>query len=66
VTDRNVLEVSDKLIERANRGLCKYGVDTTRTDLTLMNWLQHLQEELLDAAVYCEALRYHHERRDTQ
>ena len=28
-----------------------------RKDLSLMEWLQHLQEELLDAAVYVEKLK---------
>ncbi len=64
MTDPNVLQVSDKLIERANRGLCKYGVDTTRTDLDILEWLRHLQEELLDAAVYVEALIYHTRRKN--
>jgi hypothetical protein len=28
-----------------------------RDDLTLMQWLQHLQEELMDAAVYIEKIK---------
>jgi len=28
-----------------------------RNDLTLLEWLQHLQEELMDAAVYVEKLK---------
>lgn len=37
---------------REARGLGKYGVTVDRADLTLRDWLQHLYEELLDAAVY--------------
>lgn len=28
-----------------------------RKDLTFIEWIQHLQEELLDAAVYAEKLK---------
>jgi hypothetical protein len=38
-------------------GFRKYGTTTERTDLSLLDWLQHLQEELLDAAVYVERLK---------
>jgi hypothetical protein len=38
-------------------GHAKYGVTTERTDISLAGWLQHLQEELLDAAVYVERLK---------
>lgn len=57
MSDSNVVKVSDLLISRANRGLIKYGVTTERTDLNVLEWLQHLQEELLDAAVYVEKLK---------
>ena len=57
MSDSNVVKVSDLLISRANRGLIKYGVTTERTDLNVGEWLQHLQEELLDAAVYVERLK---------
>lgn len=55
--DKNVQRVSESLKERMERGFNKYGVTTERTDLNLMDWLQHLQEELLDAAVYVERLK---------
>jgi hypothetical protein len=38
-------------------GFKKYGVTTERKDIDLLGWLQHLQEELLDAAVYIERLK---------
>jgi len=37
-------------------GEVKYGVTMERADLTLLEWLQHLQEELMDAAVYVQRL----------
>lgn len=54
--DHIVEAVKRKLDERAARGLLKYGVDLTRTDLSEREWLVHLQEELLDGANYIERL----------
>ena len=55
--DKNVTKVRKKLADRANVGLKKYGVTTERRDLSLLDWLNHLQDELLDAAVYVERLK---------
>jgi len=55
--DQNVLNVTYQLISRMEKGYNKYGTTTERNDLNLMDWLQHLQEELLDAAVYVERLK---------
>jgi len=48
--------VAAKLLNRAEVGKRKYGVTMERDDLTLMEWLNHLQEEVMDAAVYIEKL----------
>ena len=53
--DANVESVRTKLLQRSARGIEKYGVTTERTDLSMLNWLTHLQEELMDACVYLEA-----------
>ncbi len=53
--DANVERVRAKLHERSQVGIAKYGVTTERGDLSLRDWLTHLQEELMDAAVYVEA-----------
>ena len=55
--DKNVTSVIDQLCAREQAGLNKYGTNTERTDLTTLEWLQHLQEELLDGAVYIERLK---------
>lgn len=55
--DKNVLSVVEQLTNRMQTGYNKYGVTTERTDVDLFGWLQHLQEELLDAAVYIERLK---------
>ena len=49
--------VASQVLKRAERGMKKYGVNAARKDLSLAEWLQHLQEELLDAAVYVERLK---------
>ena len=54
--DPIVESVRAKLLARSQAGLAKYGVGLNRTDLTNLQWLQHLQDELLDAANYAERL----------
>ena len=55
--DRNVKNVIVQLRSREEQGMMKYGVNTERKDLSTLEWLQHLQEELMDAAVYIEKLK---------
>lgn len=55
--DKNVEAVKKLMTDRMQMGYIKYGVTTERNDIDLLGWLQHLQEELLDAAVYCERLK---------
>lgn len=50
-------EVCEEIQARAERGLNKYGVTMERDDLDIHEWLQHLLEELLDAAVYVKRLQ---------
>jgi len=42
---------------RREHGLKKYGTSVERTDIDLIGWLQHLQEELMDASIYAERLK---------
>lgn len=51
-------QVAKKIGERAEKGLQKYGVTCERGDLSISEWLTHLQEELMDAAVYIEKAKY--------
>ena len=57
MTDAITEAVVAQLRTRAEKGKSKYGTTMERDDLTLMQWLQHLQEELMDAAVYVEKLK---------
>ena len=62
--DKNVEKVITQLRDREEEGLRNYGVNTERVDLTPLQWLQHLQEELMDASVYIEKLK--NEMKETQ
>ena len=64
MADKNVENVVKQLRDREEEGLRKYGVNTERKDLSQLKWLQHLQEELMDAAVYIEKLK--NEMKETQ
>ena len=48
--------VIDKIRERKRIGLKKYGISVKDNPLSKLEWLNHLQEELLDAAIYTEKL----------
>ena len=48
--------VCRKIQIRALVGENKYGTTMEREDLGYIDWLLHLQEELMDAAVYVEKL----------
>ena len=57
MTDPYVETLCERMKQRSERGQGKYGVTLERDDLTTGEWLTHLQEELLDAALYVEVLK---------
>jgi hypothetical protein len=61
-TDPIVEAVRTRLLARSLVGVEKYGTTLMRDDLNRADWLRHLQEELLDAALYLERLRWEEER----
>ena len=58
IKDKNVFNVVCQYAYRAQHGFQKYGTTTERTDIDLQGWLQHLQEELMDATVYIERIKH--------
>jgi len=54
--DTIVESVLEKYQERSETGKLKYGKTLDRKDLTMKQWLTHLQEELMDATLYVEKL----------
>jgi len=57
VKDSIVESVVKQFKDRSNVGIAKYGVTLDRDDLSTLEWLQHLQEELFDATLYIEKLK---------
>jgi len=56
--------VLDKYLDRAIAGKNKYGTDMDRNDLNVVQWLQHLQEEMMDATLYVEKLLQEKEKHE--
>ena len=55
--DSIVESVIAKFQQRSEVGIKKYNKTLDRTDLNYKDWLNHIQEELMDAVLYCERLR---------
>lgn len=55
--DRYVQSVKDKYEQRSQTGIKKYNTTLERKDLNFVDWLNHLQEELMDATLYIEKLK---------
>ena len=56
-TDTIVASVIKSFQTRSQAGINKYGTTMDRTDTDLLGWLQHLQEELMDATIYIEKIK---------
>ncbi len=57
IQDTILIKVLGKYYERSQLGIKKYGRTLDRDDLSLTDWLNHLQEELMDATLYIEKLK---------
>lgn len=55
--DSIVESVLKQFKDRSNVGISKYGTSMDRNDLSTLEWLKHLQEELMDATLYIEKLK---------
>jgi len=56
-TDSVVYSVIQQFKERSRIGMMKYGTNLDRTDLDVLDWIQHAQEEHMDAILYLEKLK---------
>ena len=56
--DSIVESVVKQFQQRSEVGIKKYGVTLDRTDLKFNDWVQHMQEELMDAILYLEKLKH--------
>lgn len=55
--DSIVNSVIAQFATRSNVGLEKYGTTLDREDLTILEWIQHTQEEMMDGTLYLEKLK---------
>jgi len=68
-TDKININMKDSIVnsvlmqfkERSSVGIEKYGTTLDRQDLSALEWLKHLQEELMDATLYIEKLKQEYE-----
>jgi hypothetical protein len=56
-SDTIVQDVLKRFNARSLAGIEKYSTTLERNDLTGKEWLQHLQDELMDAVLYIEKLK---------
>ena len=55
--DSIVNEVVENFKERSRIGILKYNTTLDRTDIDFIGWVNHLQQELMDATLYLERLK---------
>lgn len=56
-SDSIVNAVMEKFKSRSDIGLQKYGTTLDRDDLSLLQWITHAQEELMDGILYLEKIK---------
>ena len=56
--DKIVKEVIQNFEKRSIIGYLKYGTTLERNDLTYEQWVNHLQEELMDAILYLQKIKH--------
>ena len=57
ISDSHVLRIMERFRSRSINGYQTYGKTLDRTDLSKLDWLNHLQEELMDSVLYIEKLK---------
>jgi hypothetical protein len=55
--DSIVTSIIEQFTERSIKGKAKYGVDLDRTDLDLLDWIEHAKQEHMDAILYLEKIK---------
>ena len=54
--DSIVESIRKQLLERSNVGIEKYGTTLDRSDLSLLEWLEHVKQEQMDSVLYLEKI----------
>lgn len=55
--DPVIERVVDKFVSRSDVGFKKYGITLNDDKSNLFVWMNHLQEELMDAVIYIQKLK---------
>jgi hypothetical protein len=55
--DPVVERVVDKFVSRSDVGFAKYGITLENDKSNVFQWINHLQEELMDAVLYLQKLK---------
>ena len=55
--DSIVSSIIKQFEERSAAGKVKYGTDLDRTDLSLVEWIEHAKQEHMDAILYLEKIK---------
>jgi len=56
--DSIVTSIIKQFKERSAKGKEKYGTDLDRTDLSLVEWIEHAKQEHMDAILYLEKIKW--------
>lgn len=57
MSDSIVQSIIEKFQKRSEIGIKKYGTTLDREDLSVLDWINHAQEEHMDAILYLEKLK---------
>ena len=60
--DQIIKQVIDKIQSRSDVGYKKYGVTLDEDPSKMIDWLNHLQEELMDAVLYLQKAKETYEK----
>ena len=64
--DPVVERVVDKFVGRSDVGYKKYGVTLDSDPSEMLDWLNHLQEELMDAVLYLQKAKETYEAQSSE
>ncbi len=64
--DPVVERVVDKFVDRSDVGYEKYGVTLEDDPSKMLEWLNHLQEELMDAVLYLQKAKETYETQSSE
>ena len=56
--DSIVVSIIKQFEDRSAMGKKKYGTDLDRTDLSLVEWIEHAKQEHMDAILYLEKIKW--------